>query len=151
MRRAAAWAISALHRHDRHPGFAPFVLWDGGTVPAAERVPEPGLEGVALAHDRVRDHEPLHAFAYLADGWVRTRDFSFDPSFAKRPGARAAAVVIAGVAGHPLALVVGRPHGATAPTFFQQVPSWLGKGPRTERSTPQAPLAVGVRLKEPGA
>jgi len=148
MRRAAAWAVSALHRHDRHPGFAPFLLWDGGTLPGVQRVPQGGLEGVARAHDGVRDREPLHAFAYVATGWVRTRDFSFDPAFAERPGARAATVVVSGVAGHPLALVVGRPHGATEPSFFQQVPSWLGKGERTERPEPVGGLAVGVRLKD---
>ncbi len=151
MRRATAWAISALGRHERQPGLSPFVLCDGGTVTSCQRVSATGLEGVARAHDQVRDLEPLHAFAYLARGWVRTRDFSYDPTFAERPGARAATVVVCGVAGHPVALVVGQPDDASRPTFFQQVPTWLGKGPRTEPKEPVAGLTVGVRLKNPAA
>ena len=148
MKRAAAWAIAALQRHQRHPGLAPFVLWDGGVVPGSERVNAGGLEGVARAHDLVRDREPLHAFAYLARGFVRSRDFSYDPAFAERPGVRSATVVVAGVEGHPLALVVGQPDNAPNPTFFQQVPTWLGKGPKGERAEPLGDLAVGMRLKE---
>ena len=95
----------------------------------------------------MRDREPLHAFAFLARGHVRTQDFSYDPDFAERPGARSATVVVAGVHGHPLALVVGQPDDAPQPTFFQQVPTWLGKGARAQRDQPVGGLSVGVRLK----
>ena len=147
MRGAAAWALAALRRHQLRPGLAPFVLWVHAAGAGAARIREAGLPGVGLAHDVVREREPLVAFAYLARGVVRAADFSFDPAFARQPGARAATVVVAGVHGHPFALVVGQPDGHAQPSFFQQVPNWLGKGPRRSTVAPPAPLAVGVRLK----
>lgn len=142
MQRAAAWALSALQRAQRHPGSDPFLLVDGPMGVCTEKITAQGADIAARGHDRVRAMGDVRAFALLARGTMGDVDFSFTPG--GRPGHRPGLLVIAGVAGSGDSLVVGHLADAERPTFFQQIPTWLGRGPAAPRP---GGLDVSIRRK----